>query len=343
MTVDDNVHRLFVSNVAANVDINDLKNIFQKFCAVDSVYIPPPTVTGIMRGFAIVCINYVGDMNKILKAINGCYVKGCKIRLEKARKEFYLDRIRNEKLCSNEIPKVTENEVNTQARTSCDIFKCSSIKIKRQNVPESLEISVIPSATNRSISLPSCFHSHFDDEANEAEIPSASLFPSILQSDLGDARNGRCGFGTLLEENWTPPRDFEMHTFPDSENFCCDSSLELPGDTFSEVICFDRDEPFDVRDVADIKAYRSVIINENSNAKSIIRVLRCNQQQNNINRTLGSTHPSSSPSFDSSDTSVKSVDRNITDKHSKAHNSSELTMNQFTNLSSLKEIFYKEV
>jgi RNA recognition motif-containing protein len=96
-------YRLFISNIPYTASIDDikreLKNVFSKVCVVDEVYVPPSTITGIFRNFAIVRILATDELkNKCLKVFNGCYLLGSKIRVELCKNKFYKEKLENERI-----------------------------------------------------------------------------------------------------------------------------------------------------------------------------------------------------------------------------------------------------
>jgi hypothetical protein len=90
--------RIFVSGFSPLSDSADLESLVSKVCKVSEVYIPPPTLTGLRRNFAVITI--AGDseeVKKCVKSFNGSVWKGAKLHFAVAN-EYYRDRLEKEKI-----------------------------------------------------------------------------------------------------------------------------------------------------------------------------------------------------------------------------------------------------
>ena len=143
--------RLFVGGISTQTSSNDLITLFSKVAPVSEVYVPPPTVTGLRRDFAIVSLS--GDMEdakKCAKSLNGSLWKGSKLRVEIAN-QFYKNRLENEKTQEMEkeqsVAALAQKEPEPLPLVSTDVIKLR--KLKHQEVPIAISMKPTVSLTNK--------------------------------------------------------------------------------------------------------------------------------------------------------------------------------------------------
>ena len=90
--------RIFVRDFSSATTKEDVTALISKVCPVKEVYIPGKTVTGWQRLFAIVVVDADSELQqKCIKAFNNSLWNGSRIHLEVSNKQYYVDRLRDEK------------------------------------------------------------------------------------------------------------------------------------------------------------------------------------------------------------------------------------------------------
>lgn len=176
--------RLFIRGFPKGTSSAELQSLVQRIAAVQEVYIPGPTETGIHRGFAIVRLVDNEDstlVGKCVKKLDNCIWKGGKIQVEAAEIEFYKDRLKDEK--TNEIKEAIEKE------------KHEKQNIPNANVDKSFELKTFDPKVEGSKVL------------NLRRIRGGQLIPIQASDDpLNNSKNGvlKCGRKTIYDENSMP-------------------------------------------------------------------------------------------------------------------------------------------
>lgn len=139
-------HRLHVSEFLSSVTQSDLENLVSKVCPVVSIYIPCKTATGILRQFAIIVVNCDdAAVQKCIKAFNGSFWKGSKLRIDVA-KEYYKDRLAREReeYESSMYQKHLELQQERQVFEIKPAFCEPSIKVRSTRYVQHMIVSTVP-------------------------------------------------------------------------------------------------------------------------------------------------------------------------------------------------------
>ena len=88
---------LYLGSLPLNTTEQEISSLLNKISIVKNVYIPPPSITGIDRNFAMIQVIPKQNFNKLISSLNNSIWKGSKIRLEIAKK-YYTDKINSEKI-----------------------------------------------------------------------------------------------------------------------------------------------------------------------------------------------------------------------------------------------------
>lgn len=139
------MHRIFVGGMPPSQSEDDVRMLIGKLCTVRSVYIPPPTATGVHRGFAIVEVEADTDsVNKCVKAFNLCFWKGAKLRVEQA-KEYYVHRLDQESDARRMEDEKLQEKIRSSREFSIPIFHADALTIKgRHSSAASIQVLTKP-------------------------------------------------------------------------------------------------------------------------------------------------------------------------------------------------------
>lgn len=233
--------RLFVGNTPHSAQKEDIHTLVSKICPVHDVYIPPRTITGLPRSFAIVEIKSdMKDLRKCLQLLNNTNWKGSRLRIEVAR-PFYVDRLQSERrlelepaICTEDSPPYLDHEGTPDAATVevplvLKIKKSMAQTITVHTVPLDTKEPEEPPDPNRNSSfnkkikykprkLGRALRFYFDDDGSRRVAPIAldvsgpPLEPSsaakpvvaaapIITKPLGGGAKQRMGFGFAAKDS----------------------------------------------------------------------------------------------------------------------------------------------
>lgn len=141
--------RLIIRNYHRDTTEADIRGLFGKIGDVEDVYVPEPTVTGIVRSFAIVNVSCSDEsVQKYLKALNGSNWNGSRVNIEVA-KEFYKDRLHNEKVAQKQQEEA--EQVSKAASIEYAEWKAPFISLRVKSNAPCLKVSTIPGSYEKGI------------------------------------------------------------------------------------------------------------------------------------------------------------------------------------------------
>ena len=167
---------LYLGSLPLNTTEQEISSLLNKISTVKHVYIPPQSITGIERNFAMIQVIPKQNFNKLISSLNNSIWKGSKIRLEIA-KEYYTDKINREKIIEQKENEKRIHQQQNPIKTTYPEFNANTISLMTSKyLQKVVQVSTRPVLAGQKYKVKkvlSCRKLLFDDDGH-ADISTTS-------------------------------------------------------------------------------------------------------------------------------------------------------------------------